>query len=176
MLGIALTATVVVLGAAATLFAVFAAPIPIRWHNDGLAARKRNFLNLLGLTTTRLVLVTGRLHHQLYVDPAVLRAFETLPPIDVTIYHERDLDRDATPFLDAVESRHNLRVERIDPDLVQHGAIFDYEHGKIEAVVPDDATDKAVEYFAYDRKAAREYEAKVIAAFEETKRRAARAA
>jgi hypothetical protein len=150
-----------VLGAAA--FAAVAAGVgtpalPLRWHNDGLPARRKNFINLLGLTRSNIVLVTGRLHHGLYGDRAVLRALKTLPEVDILVLQEAERLDPVSHEFEAELRRRKAKFDVIPSGVIAHGAVFDGEHGKIEAFgVEDAAVEKAVEYFAYDPRRAQQY-------------------
>lgn len=131
---------------------------PWHWANHSLDHRVRNFVDFLDDTQKSLVIVTGCLHHDFYNHPLVVQALQRLPRnVMITVYHEEDFDAESGAFTAELASRKlNYKSERIVPDSISHGAIFDGRHTKIEQFgVPDAAPDKHVDYYAFDRARAR---------------------
>jgi len=144
--------------AVAGFFIVVLAPAsPLKWVNDDAPARRRNFVNLLGLTSKTLMIVTGCLHRGLYGDAGVVSALKSLPDVRIEVFYDaQELDEAGSAEFIAELRKRKASIQQIEKGLLSHGAVFDDLHGKVEQFgIEDDEADKAVQYFAYDRARAR---------------------
>jgi hypothetical protein len=138
-----------------------------RWQNFSLPGRVNNFVDLMSLAEKSVVLVTGRLHHNLYDQDEVVEALDDLPEsVRIVVYSEEPLDADSKRFTKELR-RRGATLRRIPSARLSHGAIVDGKHCKIEEFgVADDAPNKHVDYYAFDRRRARKAMAEIEAVAE----------
>ncbi|MFZ2030307.1 MAG: hypothetical protein WAU68_08365 [Vitreimonas sp.] len=122
------------------------------WDNETLKDRRRNFANLLGITKSSLLLVTGCLHGDLFGHASVVQALRRMPEgVRIKVFYESEkLDAGCAAFV-AELVRREAEFIRIEPSKISHGAVFDDLHVKIEQFgVEHDAKEKHVDYYAFD--------------------------